>query len=250
LAGLGCLVFFSASGCKRPGYLLPALPALALALGWYLDLLLPGREVLPVWASLWRRGSRLAHRATLLVLTVATLVAAVAGARGLTRPATCLLLAAVAVTALAALVRRARPVSWGACAAATFAVLLAALLQLHAGYSRQFALRGRLRTDPDLPRRQGLPVVCYPQRWDSVSFYLPRADVRVYHAGQGRELADELRSRPRTLVMVKSGPSLRQFLQDMPASAEFTPRGRPGAVIAGWVEVREAPPDRLFAAGP
>src|SRR5262249_54126918 len=30
-----CLVFFSLSGCKRMGYLLPGLPPLALLLGWY-----------------------------------------------------------------------------------------------------------------------------------------------------------------------------------------------------------------------
>jgi 4-amino-4-deoxy-L-arabinose transferase-like glycosyltransferase len=37
LAGLWCLVFFSASGCKRPSYILPAMPPLALALGCYLN---------------------------------------------------------------------------------------------------------------------------------------------------------------------------------------------------------------------
>ncbi len=35
LAGLSCLMFFSASGCKRPSYILPAMPPLALALGCY-----------------------------------------------------------------------------------------------------------------------------------------------------------------------------------------------------------------------
>jgi hypothetical protein len=37
LAGLWCLLFFSASGCKRPSYILPAMPPLALALGCYVD---------------------------------------------------------------------------------------------------------------------------------------------------------------------------------------------------------------------
>jgi 4-amino-4-deoxy-L-arabinose transferase-like glycosyltransferase len=37
LAGLWSLAFFSASGCKRPSYLLPALPPLALALGCCVD---------------------------------------------------------------------------------------------------------------------------------------------------------------------------------------------------------------------
>jgi hypothetical protein len=37
LAGIWCLLFFSASGCKRPSYILPAMPPLALALGCYVD---------------------------------------------------------------------------------------------------------------------------------------------------------------------------------------------------------------------
>jgi 4-amino-4-deoxy-L-arabinose transferase-like glycosyltransferase len=37
LAGIWCLMFFSASGCKRPSYILPAMPFLALALGCYVD---------------------------------------------------------------------------------------------------------------------------------------------------------------------------------------------------------------------
>jgi 4-amino-4-deoxy-L-arabinose transferase-like glycosyltransferase len=37
LTGLWCLAFFSASGCKRPSYILPAMPPLALALGCYVD---------------------------------------------------------------------------------------------------------------------------------------------------------------------------------------------------------------------
>ncbi len=37
LAGLWGLLFFSASACKRPSYLLPAMPPLALALGCYVD---------------------------------------------------------------------------------------------------------------------------------------------------------------------------------------------------------------------
>jgi dolichol-phosphate mannosyltransferase len=37
LAGVWSLVFFSAAGCKRPCYILPVMPPLALALGCYLD---------------------------------------------------------------------------------------------------------------------------------------------------------------------------------------------------------------------
>src|SRR5207247_2003680 len=36
-ASLWSLLFFSLSGSKRAGYILPALPPLAVVLGWYLD---------------------------------------------------------------------------------------------------------------------------------------------------------------------------------------------------------------------
>jgi 4-amino-4-deoxy-L-arabinose transferase-like glycosyltransferase len=36
LAGAWCVFFFTLSGCKLPTYILPAYPALCLALGWYL----------------------------------------------------------------------------------------------------------------------------------------------------------------------------------------------------------------------
>jgi dolichol-phosphate mannosyltransferase len=49
LAGLWCLVFFSASGCKRPSYILPAMPPLALALGCYLDAAFASGRIRPAY---------------------------------------------------------------------------------------------------------------------------------------------------------------------------------------------------------
>src|SRR5260370_12673891 len=43
LAFLWCVVFYSLAGCKRPVYILPALPLLALMLGCYLVALPPPR---------------------------------------------------------------------------------------------------------------------------------------------------------------------------------------------------------------
>jgi dolichol-phosphate mannosyltransferase len=244
-AGLGfvllscvwCVVFFSASGCKRPGYVLPALPPLALALGCYLDALMP-RFGDTGWTQLWGWASRLAYRATMVVLVVGLGLLVTAGARGMIRPSLALLLATTAVVAVALLWRR-PAVSWGACGLAAFAVLLLGVHYLQPAYNRQFALRGRVRADVALAEAPGVPVVCYPQRWDSVSFYLPRADVRVYGPTQWKELVNDLRSRPRTLLLVKSGPVLRDLLRDLPNSVEFVPRGRPGAVTAGWVRLRK-----------
>jgi 4-amino-4-deoxy-L-arabinose transferase-like glycosyltransferase len=50
LAGICGVAFFSASGCKRPSYILPAMPALALALGCYAD---AASRIGRAWFACW-----------------------------------------------------------------------------------------------------------------------------------------------------------------------------------------------------
>jgi dolichol-phosphate mannosyltransferase len=222
LAALWCLLFFSASGCKRPAYILSAMPLLALALSCYLNVFVP-------------RGSRLARRATLLVLLLSLDVLVLAGFKHLLALGPILLLEVLTLAALGWFaVRR---VSWGVCTAVTFAVLALGVYHLQPAYNRQFALRDQLPSETALTA-QGAPVLCYPQRWDSVSFYLPHADVRVYTREQRRQLLADLHSRPRTLLLVKSGTVLDELLREWPTSIEFVPHSRLGAVTAGWVQPR------------
>ena len=244
LAAVGSLVFFSAAGCKRPVYVLPALPPLALALGCYLNALLPAGVIRKSWGRVWRRGSRLAYRASLLVLAVGAGAALLAGGHHLVHVTTAYALVGGAVAAAALLVALHRKVSWPVCGGTTFAVLLAGILVLQPAYNRQFSLRDCLR---DVPRSPALSVVCYPQRWDSVSFYLPRADVRGYGVHQRAELLEDLRTHPGTLLLAKSGPLLDDLVRDLPGSLEVVRHGRGGAVTAGWVRAPAEPPDDLFA---
>ena len=57
VAALWCLAFFSLAGCKRSFYLLPAMPPLALALGWYLDHVYASR---PIPRMAWLVGGAVA----------------------------------------------------------------------------------------------------------------------------------------------------------------------------------------------
>ncbi len=148
------------------------------------------------------------------------------------------------MAATALLVALHRKVSWPVCGAATFAVLFAGIVVLQPGYNRQFSLRDCLR---DVPRSPALSVVCYPQRWDSVSFYLPQADVHAYGVRERDQLLEDLRTHPGTLLLAKSGPLLDELMREMPGSVEIIRRGRGRAVTAGWVRVPVAPPDDLVA---
>jgi 4-amino-4-deoxy-L-arabinose transferase-like glycosyltransferase len=229
------LLFFSAAGSKRATYLLPVLPPLALALGCFLDACLPRG-----WAALWRHRARLATAAAAVALLLGAGMAFTAAVLGVLRPDLGYLLAGIAVTTLAGLARRPRPLSWAAGAGIVFLVLWSAVFYLQPAYNRRFALRGQLR-QASLAELRQQRVVCYPQRWDSVSFYLPKSQVHVYGSHQRQELIADLRAHPRTLVLVKSGPVLRQLLRELPPWLEFVSRARPGAVTVGEVRRRDRP---------
>jgi hypothetical protein len=248
LSSLLCLVFFSASGCKRPAYILPAMPPFALALGCYLNLLVPRARTPPSIPPrarggieggvriLWQWRSRLARSATLLMLVLAMGILALAGFKHMLKPSTVLIL--VALTACGFAILCTRRVSWGVCAAVNFAVLALGVYYLQPAYNRPFALRGPLCSRAVLAEGGRLSIACYPQRWDSVSFYQPQADVRVYTREQRRQMLADLRTRPRTLLLVKSGKALDELLSELPDSVEFIPHGRPELITAGWVHPR------------
>jgi dolichol-phosphate mannosyltransferase len=250
LAGGWCLLFFSAGGCKRPGYILPAMPALAIALGCTLDALAPRHLLVRARTRTGLQQTRLAHRASLLVLMASVAIVITATLANLILPDLGLLLAAVALIVAMGLMYwgplQRVATAWALCAAVTFGVLLVALHQLLPGYEHKFSLREQVRPQRDLPQTMEIPVVCYPRRWDSVSFYLSRDDVRVYGAENRRELIDDMRRRDSTLVFVKSDREnqypLQDLLRDLPAWLEFVPHSRHAIVTVGTVQRRlEAP---------
>jgi dolichol-phosphate mannosyltransferase len=191
LCGGWCVLFFSLGGCKRPSYILPAIPPLALALGCCAD--------------------HLADRA-----------------RG-------------------ALRFRRVPVSWVVGGATTFLVLFLAIQQLLPGYVRKFSLRAQVRPNRMMSADPTIPVACFPRGWDSVNFYLRRNDVRVYSSERRQSLLADLRSRPQTLVFVKSDGYLRELRRALPGSLEFVELGRQGMVTAGVVQERSEVNSTVFA---
>jgi 4-amino-4-deoxy-L-arabinose transferase-like glycosyltransferase len=248
LAFTWSLLFFSVSGCKRATYILPAMPPLALALGWYL-------EAVAARGLVARAGSAFARRCAAWPRLAAQVVLVAGVAAGLAAPAADLLpwpegvaLAAAAAGGLLYVSRpdwRGRPrAAWGLCVAATFAVLLVGVYDLLPAYARKFSLRGQVRPLAD---EAALPVVCYPRRWDSVSFYLRRDDVRVFASDELPELIEALRGCRETVVFVKSGAPLDALLAGLPPGMEFLTEGRQGTLTVGRVRDRPEAPAALYA---
>jgi dolichol-phosphate mannosyltransferase len=254
LSFLWTVLFYSLAGCKRAVYILPALPPLALALGCYLDAVLPWERARGLLARPARGrlpAGRLALGATALVVAAAGLGCLTAAASGLLRPATGLLLAAGVAAAGGLLLRygsaRGGTTRWALCGAASFAVLFGALHLVLPGYARRFSLRGPLRPQAELCADPDVPVLCYPRGWDSVGFYLRRSDVRVFTPGRSGELAALLGARPNGVLVVKSDGPLEEVLRALPASLEFVPHGRRGPVTVGRVRPRPVAPDAVLA---
>ena len=62
------LLFFSVAGSKRPAYLVPLFPPLALAAGCYLNAVLPRERLATAWAAVVRHRSQLAYTTTATAL--------------------------------------------------------------------------------------------------------------------------------------------------------------------------------------
>jgi dolichol-phosphate mannosyltransferase len=250
LAFVWGLLFYSLSGCKRPAYILPVLPPLALALGCYLDAVLPPARG---WGlALARRlpAVRLAFPAAVLVLGGAATGSLAAVQSGLLKPGSGLLLVAlpgVAMIALGLYAWRGKAVSWNVCGGVTFLALFTAIQILLPAYARRFSLRSDLRPQAGAAADPAVPVVCYPRRWDSVGFYLRRSDVQAFTPEQVDDLVALVQVQPKTLVVVKSDGALDELVRGLPGSVEFVRCGGGGHVTVGQVRPRPFLPDMLLA---
>lgn len=232
IASLWMLLFFSAAGCKRPTYLLPALPPLALALGWYVHRGL----------AAWERATALAAAGAAVCLLAGAGLPLLGLATAVVRPEVAVGLAGGSAAVAVALAARRRLVGWATTAGLTFAGLWLGIAFLLPAYHDRFSLRGHLRQQASISALGTRPVVCYPQRYDSAHFYLPGRPVRVFAAEQRRELCAYLAEHPGTLLLVKSGPVFRDLLAALPPAVEFRTGQRGGAILVGRVMTRDRPP--------
>lgn len=215
------LLFFSLAGSKRPVYLVPLLPPLALALGW----------LVARYSPRFTRGSVPAEWVTGGGLCAGTAVALLGISTGVIRIEVGLTLIGAALAGLAYMFARPR-LGW----AGSFGLLVGALylgvLHVLPAYNDQYSIRGELRRQA----KTGQEVVCYPIRYDSASFYLPQNPVRVFEKSRTRDLIAHLEAKPGALLLVKSGPTLERLIEELPPTLRFVGK-RSGAIAVGRVEV-------------
>jgi dolichol-phosphate mannosyltransferase len=247
LAAGWCFVFFSAAGSKRAGYILPAMPPLALALGCFVEGTIQRLRSSRYRLATYRLGANTSFIVAAMVVFAAYCVVA-----GYVRLLPGLVMAAAGIISVQAVERLARGGRWRLAAAAsgiaTLSVFLAAAYLMLPGYARRFSMRGQVRPYMKAALNPEVTVICYPRRWDSVTFYLGRDDVKVYSERERTKLIADVQKASRTLAFIKSDQPLDDLLRELPGSLEFVPQGRQGSIAAGWICPRREAPEKYFAA--
>ena len=239
VAAVWGLLFFSLAGSKRPVYLVPLLPPLALALGCYLDIVVPNRRLAPAWDWLIRHRSALAWRTAAVGLSAGLVGGGLALATSVGDPGRVALLTTASGVGLIVLTRREHESRWLTSGGATFLILWAGTHDLLPAYAERFSLKHAARAAIILSpvKDRELNVYSCPQAWDAASFYLRRDDVRSFTATDpGRMMADLYR-RPDAIVFVKT-TDLKELLAAFPAGVEFEPAATEAGVTVGRVRPR------------
>jgi dolichol-phosphate mannosyltransferase len=213
-----CVLFFSASSSKLPPYILPALPAVALLVGCFLDRVLFGRA----GAALLQEARTLVPRGAALVLAVAWLVVSIgAWKRDLLGPAPALVHAGLCCACLFVLGVGGRKLparaGWLLSSGLAALVIVGVTHQVIPAWASRRSPLTRHEEIARLARAERTPVACYDGEWGSVPFYVGETDRVVHLPGRSpSEIVWALIREPRYLVVVRHKADLEQFRRVSP----------------------------------
>ena len=244
LAFAWCVLFFSLSGCKRQGYILPALPLLALIVGTFVTHGLPWqRWMQAVNVPAHSLGRRWASRLALTTLGMGMMLSTAAGLSEMWSWPVAMLAAFgfIVLGIVIAVVPKRVPTwtSWAGCAIVAFFVLGFGQRTWLPDYHDRFGLRRQVELSSEYEQEE-LPIVSYPKRWDSVSFYSRRTNVESYAPADLAQLMHDLHQHGKAIVFVRREGSLPELLNALPDHLEVEMLGRADDfIVVGLVRPRK-----------
>jgi dolichol-phosphate mannosyltransferase len=244
LAFAWCVLFFSLSGCKRAGYILPALPLLALILGTFLTHGLPWQrwmEASPALAQ--RHGHAWARRLATATFGMAAIISIAMALSNLwpwsAASIACLLFAGGGAAVVGAPKKGSASRSWAVCAVSVFLVLGVAQRFWLPEYHERFGLRRQVEISSEYEQEEDLPILSYPKRWDSIGFYTKR-EVESHPARELAQLVYDLERCGKALVFIRRDESLQNLANALPPHLEIELLGRDeDFVVIGVVRPRQ-----------
>ncbi len=213
-----CVLFFSKSSSKLPPYILPAMPAIALLFGCYLDRML----FRPFPASLFRMAQTAMPRLAGVGLAAAWLVV-VTGAwkMHLIGLAPAVLHGCLGVAILVALAvwggRLSARTAWLLCGALAGVVIVGVAHEFVPAWASRRSPLMRYEEIGRMVREDRTPVVCCDGEWGSVPFYLGEIEQVVNCRGlTPEEVVRAMFWQARYLVVVRHKADLDLFRQAAP----------------------------------
>lgn len=231
------LFFFSIAGCKRPSYLVPLFPYLAMLSGVILEKF---RARIPVLfiprLGKWKWG---APELGALAWSLGLGFAGVGIYRGWIPQSVGIFWGMVSLAGLAWTLfgKRIGLESWGMSLGAWAVVMVWGSGWILPGYNGQFSIRGPLASLDSIKGSNSLligdkasaeVVLCYPQIYYSTGFYAQDAMVEVYGHGERKQLIDRILQEPKAIVLVKSSRAWEELESSTPKGWRWQASSDPG----------------------
>ena len=149
-------------------------------------------------------------------------------------PVLFLALAVLLLSALVTMAPKRLPAwtSWAGCASILFFFLFITQRALLSDYHDRFGLRRQVEISAAYEQEEELPILTYPKRWDSISFYARRGNVESYAPLERARLMRDLEMHGKALVFVRRDGALDELLKTLPAELEIEFLGRPADYVA------------------
>ena len=235
------LAFFSLAGCKRPSYLVPLFPWLAILSGVMLDRF---RYRFPVfslsrWGANWKDWKWGASELGALAWILGMGFAGTGFLRSWIPPSMALFWGTVSLAGLVWTIqgKRIQSESWGLGLAAWAVVMVWGSGWILPGYNGQFSIRGPLASLDSMTEKSSAGekeqisaevVLCYPQIYYSTGFYTQDATVEVYGHAERKQLIDRILKEPKAIVLVKSSRAWEELEASTPEGWRWQASSDPG----------------------
>jgi dolichol-phosphate mannosyltransferase len=223
LAFVWSVLFFSLSGCKRQGYILPAFPLLALILGTF---------VTHAWPQvhLWSRELLAGTIGMGIIVSIAAGVAELWSWHAAAMSCGGVLLAGAVVFVWQSRGATARA-RWAGCALCSCLLLAFAQRVWLPEYHARYGLRQQVEVGHDYFADASLPILCYPKTWDSIPFYSSRSDAELFTADKLDLLARRVRTTDRALIVVRRDAASLRLLKELAGTGTVDVLGPDGGSV-------------------
>ena len=122
--------------------------------------------------------------------------------------------------------------SWAGCVAIMFFFLYVGQRAFLPDYHDRFGLRRQVVISSEYEQEDELPILTYPKRWDSVSFYSRRGNVESYTPAERDKLIRNLQTHGKAIIFLRRDRSMRDVIEALPAEMEIEFLGRQSDYVA------------------